>query len=110
MSELSIVALDRIAFSFAPREWPFAQARRAEIAAHFAARQAQTYASRGRFSDATAMAELGSWPGAAWFTGGAPAEGGQQDRVLSVSLGSDVDAGLQKLAQVVKNAVAKVAR
>jgi 8-oxo-dGTP pyrophosphatase MutT (NUDIX family) len=40
--DVSIVALDRIAFSFAPRAWPFAQARRAEIAAHFAARRAQT--------------------------------------------------------------------
>jgi hypothetical protein len=42
MSDISIVALDRLAFAFAPREWPFAQARRAEIAAHFAARQAET--------------------------------------------------------------------
>ena len=42
MDDISIVALDRVAFSFAPREWPFAQARRAEIAAHFAARRAQT--------------------------------------------------------------------
>ena len=38
---MSIVALDRVAFAFSPREWPFALARRAEIAAHFAARQAQ---------------------------------------------------------------------
>jgi 8-oxo-dGTP pyrophosphatase MutT (NUDIX family) len=42
MSDVSIVALDRMAFSFAPRAWPFAQARRAEIAAHFAARRART--------------------------------------------------------------------
>jgi 8-oxo-dGTP pyrophosphatase MutT (NUDIX family) len=42
VDDISIVALDRAAFSFAPREWPFAQARRADIAAHFAARRAQT--------------------------------------------------------------------
>jgi 8-oxo-dGTP pyrophosphatase MutT (NUDIX family) len=42
MDEISIVALDRVAFSFAPREWLFAQARSTEIAAHFAVRQAQT--------------------------------------------------------------------
>jgi 8-oxo-dGTP pyrophosphatase MutT (NUDIX family) len=42
MSDISIVALDRVAFAFAPRDWAFARARRAEIAAHFAARQAET--------------------------------------------------------------------
>jgi len=42
MSDISIVALDRFAFAFAPHDWPFAQAHRAEIAAYFAARQAET--------------------------------------------------------------------
>ena len=42
MSEISVVPLDDVAFAFAPRDWPFAQERRAEIAAHFAAKQAQT--------------------------------------------------------------------
>jgi hypothetical protein len=41
VSDISIVALDRVAFAFTPGDWPFAQARRAEIAAHFAARQAE---------------------------------------------------------------------
>jgi len=42
VNEISIVALDHVAFSVAPREWPFARARGAEIAAHFAARRADT--------------------------------------------------------------------
>jgi 8-oxo-dGTP pyrophosphatase MutT (NUDIX family) len=42
MAGISIAALDRVAFSVAPREWPFAQNRQAEIAAHFAACQART--------------------------------------------------------------------
>jgi 8-oxo-dGTP pyrophosphatase MutT (NUDIX family) len=42
MANISIAALDRVAFSVAPREWPFAQARGAEIAAHFAACQVKT--------------------------------------------------------------------
>jgi 8-oxo-dGTP pyrophosphatase MutT (NUDIX family) len=41
-NEISIVALDHVAFSVAPREWPFARARGAEIAAHFVARRADT--------------------------------------------------------------------
>lgn len=42
MSEISVVALDDVAFAFAPRDWPFARERRAQIAAHFAAKQVQT--------------------------------------------------------------------
>jgi hypothetical protein len=42
MSEISVVPLDDVAFAFSARDWPFAQERRAEIAAHFAAKQAQT--------------------------------------------------------------------
>lgn len=42
MSEVSVVPLDDVTFAFVPRDWPFAQERRAEIAAHFAAKQAQT--------------------------------------------------------------------
>ena len=42
MSEVSVVPLDDVAFAFAPRDWPFALQRRAEIAAHFAAQQVQT--------------------------------------------------------------------
>ena len=42
MSEISVVPLDDVAFAFAPRDWPFARERRAEIAAHFAAKQVQT--------------------------------------------------------------------
>src|SRR3974390_1197917 len=42
MSEVSVVTLDDVAFAFAPREWPFAREHRAEIAAHFAAKQAET--------------------------------------------------------------------
>jgi len=42
MSEISVVPLDDVAFTFAPRDWPFAQERRTEIAAHFAAKQVQT--------------------------------------------------------------------
>jgi len=41
MSDMSLVALDRVDFAFSPRQWPFALARSAEIAAHFAARQVQ---------------------------------------------------------------------
>jgi hypothetical protein len=42
VSEISILTLDRVAFSVAPHAWPFARVRGAEIAAHFAARRAQT--------------------------------------------------------------------
>ena len=42
MSDISIVPLDRVAFSVAPHAWPFARGRSAEIAAYFAARRAQT--------------------------------------------------------------------
>jgi hypothetical protein len=42
MSEISVVPLDDVAFAFAPCDWPFAQERRPQIAAHFAAKQAQT--------------------------------------------------------------------
>jgi 8-oxo-dGTP pyrophosphatase MutT (NUDIX family) len=42
MSEISVVALDDVAFAFAPRDWLFAQERRDEIAAHFAAKQVET--------------------------------------------------------------------
>jgi 8-oxo-dGTP pyrophosphatase MutT (NUDIX family) len=35
-SELAVVALARLDLAFAPRPWPFAEARRAEIDAHFA--------------------------------------------------------------------------
>jgi 8-oxo-dGTP pyrophosphatase MutT (NUDIX family) len=38
---MSIVALDRVTFSVAPREWRFARDREAEIAAHFAARRTE---------------------------------------------------------------------
>lgn len=36
MTDISIVPLDRLALAFAPRPWAFADARRAEIDAHFA--------------------------------------------------------------------------
>jgi hypothetical protein len=42
VSDISIVALERVAFPIAPHEWPFARVRGAEIAAHFAARRAET--------------------------------------------------------------------
>jgi hypothetical protein len=42
MSEISIVPLDEVGFAFAPCKWAFAEARRAEITAHFAAKQVQT--------------------------------------------------------------------
>ena len=42
MSEISVVPLDEVAFAFAPGKWAFAEERRAEIAAHFAAKQVQT--------------------------------------------------------------------
>ena len=41
MSEISVVPLDDVAFTFVPRDWPFAQERGADIAAHFAAKQVQ---------------------------------------------------------------------
>jgi len=37
MSEISIVPVERVDLRFAPRVWPFAEARRADIDAHFAA-------------------------------------------------------------------------
>jgi 8-oxo-dGTP pyrophosphatase MutT (NUDIX family) len=42
MSEISVVPLDDVTFTFAPRDWPFARERRAEIEAHFAAKKVQT--------------------------------------------------------------------
>lgn len=39
MSDISIVALDSAEFAYAPRPWTFADARRAEIDAHFAMRR-----------------------------------------------------------------------
>jgi 8-oxo-dGTP pyrophosphatase MutT (NUDIX family) len=38
---LPVIPIDHVAFAFEPRRWPFAEARRAEIDAHFAARRAQ---------------------------------------------------------------------
>jgi 8-oxo-dGTP pyrophosphatase MutT (NUDIX family) len=38
---LPVLPIDRLAFAFEPRRWPFAEARRTEIDAHFAARCAQ---------------------------------------------------------------------
>lgn len=38
---LPVLAIDHVAFAFEPRRWPFAEERRAEIAAHFAERRAQ---------------------------------------------------------------------
>jgi 8-oxo-dGTP pyrophosphatase MutT (NUDIX family) len=35
MSEITIVPVERLELAFAPQPWPFAQARRAEIDAHF---------------------------------------------------------------------------
>jgi 8-oxo-dGTP pyrophosphatase MutT (NUDIX family) len=39
MSEIAIVPVERLELAFAPRPWPFASERRAEIDAHFAALQ-----------------------------------------------------------------------
>jgi len=39
VSELTLVPLDRLEFGLQQRPWPFAEQRRAEIAAHFAERQ-----------------------------------------------------------------------
>src|SRR5215471_8507693 len=36
-----IIPIDHLAFAFEPRRWPFAESRRAEIDAHFAARRAR---------------------------------------------------------------------
>ena len=38
---LQVIPIDRLAFAFEPRRWPFAEGRRAEIDAHFADRRAQ---------------------------------------------------------------------
>jgi 8-oxo-dGTP pyrophosphatase MutT (NUDIX family) len=38
---LPVIPIDHLAFTFEPRPWPFAEARRAEIDAHFAERRAQ---------------------------------------------------------------------
>ncbi len=38
---LAVIPIDRLSFVFEPRRWRFAQARRAEIDAHFAERRAQ---------------------------------------------------------------------
>jgi 8-oxo-dGTP pyrophosphatase MutT (NUDIX family) len=37
MSEITVVPVERLDLAFAPRPWPFADERRAEIAAHFTA-------------------------------------------------------------------------
>ncbi len=37
MNEITVVPVERLDLVFAPRPWPFAEERRAEIAAHFAA-------------------------------------------------------------------------
>ena len=42
MTEISIVPIGRLDLTFAPRPWPFAEQRRAEIEANFAARQRRT--------------------------------------------------------------------
>lgn len=42
MSDVSVIALKRAQFSFAPWSWPFAQEKRAEIDAHFDTRRART--------------------------------------------------------------------
>lgn len=42
MSSPQLIAIDRAEFSIAPWQWPFAQERRADIDAHFAARQKKT--------------------------------------------------------------------
>ena len=42
MSAPRIVSVDRLKIAFAPFRWPFAEARGAEIAAHFEARRRQT--------------------------------------------------------------------
>jgi 8-oxo-dGTP pyrophosphatase MutT (NUDIX family) len=42
MTETRILQLDRAQFSVAPWTWPFAQARRGEIDAHFSARRVRT--------------------------------------------------------------------
>lgn len=42
MTEMSTVAIDALDLSFAPRPWPFADARRADIEAHFEARRRKT--------------------------------------------------------------------
>src|SRR5262249_27078623 len=39
MNQPAVVALDRLDLSFAPHSWAFADERRADIDAHFAARQ-----------------------------------------------------------------------
>jgi hypothetical protein len=39
---MTVVAIERLDFAFAPRPWAFAAERRAEIDAHFAARKAKT--------------------------------------------------------------------
>ena len=38
---LPVIPIDHLALSFEPWRWPFAEARRAEIDAHFAARRAE---------------------------------------------------------------------
>ena len=38
---LPVISIDHVAFAFAPRRWPFAEERRAEIEAYFAERRAQ---------------------------------------------------------------------
>jgi 8-oxo-dGTP pyrophosphatase MutT (NUDIX family) len=39
---MTVVAIERLDFAFAPRPWAFAERRRDDIVAHFAARQAKT--------------------------------------------------------------------
>jgi 8-oxo-dGTP pyrophosphatase MutT (NUDIX family) len=38
----AVIPIDHLAFTFEPRPWPFAEARRAEIDAHFTARRAKS--------------------------------------------------------------------
>src|SRR5258706_117492 len=41
MTDARVVRIERLDMAFAPRPWPFAQSRRAEIDAHFARRKAE---------------------------------------------------------------------
>jgi len=41
MTDARVVRIERLELAFAPRVWPFAQSRRAEIDAHFARRKAE---------------------------------------------------------------------
>lgn len=41
MTDARVVRIERLDFAYAPRSWPFAQSRRAEIDAHFARRKSE---------------------------------------------------------------------